>query len=944
MDLFPYTLARIGGDTFDRWQQIQFPKTNKALNELIELKREVKRRKESLCKELLQHIRSLQDNSVQNNIQNVRRNVFNDRRVKDKELNKIRAHLPIDLLNELTEYLKKAQEISSKNSSYEDIFDKELSSKREELKEIIQSEVLQKGLLLSSKSLLSQSENYISKPVGAFRKKEFQTERSLLQYLSRIYTKTSPFSTFTNLAIVNFNGIEGQHGQHINKSKRVETHIRLNNLLLKYLLDLFKNYRDLYIHLPLRINPTITLENESFVYLTNNNNVESFQRIPQNPVIDFMLEEISNYKEGMIFGELRNKMAEAVDASQEEIENYIKQLLDVGFLEYNFRVSGIDPDWDKKLITVLQFELGSKVPILTELIEELKKIRHLGNDYAIAKLDDRKRILNEAFDSFSGICMKIHKKAGLPEVERESEKERLEKWKANKKKATGNQEETDASKASDKQEVFIHKSYTSFHFKPEQIFYEDTTRNSSISINQSSCEEIIAKLSELLNHLRLFQGHVREKEKMKEYFLQKINSSKSDILHFYEAYYRDIKKPEKEAEEKESNESVNGLPENPGNKKYQNTSNSSQRDLIQKWQSEIKKVIDLSGDSIDIDVNHLQKLNSKIDFKNTDVTKNSYGSFLQFFEEDGQMKAVVNSTFSGYGKMISRFLHIFDEEVTRTVRRWNMDLSENTIFAEDCDSSYFNANLHPPLMPYEVRIPGGHNSLESENQIPITDLEIKYDKKEDRLKLVSKTKEKEVNVFDLGFQGHLGRSQLFLLLEKFTYAEHLSPSGLTHAINSEIALKHKEGTNKHDKVLVFPRIVFDKKLILQRKTWTVKKEALPFKENNESEWEGYRKVNEWRLKLDLPAEVFVFINPAKWGRPTAKEKEAMKRLTKDDYKPQYINFNSPFMVCLFLKLIKRVPSSMKITEMLPNSNQLLKIDNERYVSEFMVQWYNYDRS
>ncbi|MEM1324290.1 MAG: lantibiotic dehydratase, partial [Bacteroidota bacterium] len=62
-----------------------------------------------------------------------------------------------------------------------------------------QDEQLLKGLLLSSHSFYQRVVSYRQKPLATFRKKEKQTERSLLQYLSRMASKTTPFSTFTHI-------------------------------------------------------------------------------------------------------------------------------------------------------------------------------------------------------------------------------------------------------------------------------------------------------------------------------------------------------------------------------------------------------------------------------------------------------------------------------------------------------------------------------------------------------------------------------------------------------------------------------------------------------------------------------------------------------------------------------------------------------------------------
>ena len=51
-----------------------------------------------------------------------------------------------------------------------------------------------------------------------------------------------------------------------------------------------------------------------------------------------------------------------------------------------------------------------------------------------------------------------------------------------------------------------------------------------------------------------------------------------------------------------------------------------------------------------------------------------------------------------------------------------------------------------------------------------------------------------------------------------------------------------------------------------------------------------------------------------------------------------MNFHTPILLSLFEKLIKKTPRLLRIQEMLPNSEQLLKINNKKHVSEFVLQW------
>jgi hypothetical protein len=66
-----------------------------------------------------------------------------------------------------------------------------------------------------------------------------------------------------------------------------------------------------------------------------------------------------------------------------------------------------------------------------------------------------------------------------------------------------------------------------------------------------------------------------------------------------------------------------------------------------------------------------------------------------------------------------------------------------------------------------------------------------------------------------------------------------------------------------------------------------------------------------------------------------------RNINPDDFKPQYINFNNPMLVGLFLKMISKMTDQITIEEMLPGSNDLCTINKKKYVTEFLIQWYYY---
>lgn len=990
MELFPYALIRLGGDTYEQWSALHFPKSNSVVEEIFRLKIEQQQKKELLCDDLFGFISSNNDPNVQNVVQNLRRDIFNERKLKNSKVANTLEVLPEHLKASLNEYLNLVKSLKAREQSGEDFYLTELNNGRTILKDIVDTEHLKKGLILSSRTLLNRLESFKERPVDQFRKKEYQVEQSLLQYLTRMYAKTSPFSTFTNLSLgkIEENVEGGIRITSLNEKEQVKGHMRLNNYLLKYLVDLLINYRSAYMLFPLRCNPTLQNRGDHFLYLTNNNNIESFQRIPYNPVVEHIAQVVQEQADGIRFQQLVETLQNDIDASAEELESYVQQLIGYGLLEYHLGVSGVDPDWDIKLIEALFTLVENKVKYIDELIQKLRDIRQLGDRYAGSGVEERKNILQEAYDTFRDICMKIHEEAGLPADERKTEQERLEEWRAKReeeKKKQKEEKQEDEKKEEearnedkkDEEVTFKHETSTMFTFKPEQMFYEDTTREVDARLDKKEMEYIIGSLHELLHEMRLFQGNQDEKDKMKAYFLKKYGQKEAiDLLTFYEDYFREFKKPEKEREEKrkkqareqkekgagaEGKEAVGSVGDN-GEAKKETVDEISvlpeikeRNELLEKWKkelvTELKTITEWNDDEIKIELEPVRKANSKAGVDNDGDQPNSFGTFLQFFHEDGKLKAVVNSTFPGYGKMISRFLHIFDQEVTEQTRSWNVEQSnDETIFVEDCDASYFNANLHPTLMPYEIWMPGGHNSLPADKQIPITDFEILYDQQEDVLRLHQKSTGKQAHVFDLGFQGHQGRSQLFQLLEKFTMAEYLFTQPLINAVNQLNAPERDEKVDDSDKeqkeeagkaptINVLPRVVYRDLLVLQRKSWFVPKPLLPQRLPNDSDWQFFKKVNLWRKTNKMPDEVFVFVNPSRWGMENV-DQEKLKKLTRDDYKPQYIDFTNPLLVNLLEKLIDRVPLSMKVVEMLPSSDQMLKVNDSRYVSEFVVQWYN----
>ncbi|KAA5541580.1 lantibiotic dehydratase [Adhaeribacter rhizoryzae] len=988
MKLFPYILTRIGGGSYENLAQVDYSALNHQVEQLIARQQEKMRLKAQLCTHLLEVLKNLPDQKIQNQVLNLRRDIFNQRTVKPQLLVVAKQYLPKDLNTDLEAYFTFAANLKAEEEKTAATYAQLLYASRQHLQQLAHDESLQKGLVLSSQSLLNALKDYTQQEPNTFRKKEFQTEQSLLKYLTRMYTKTSPFSTFNNLALGTLAALPNEVIRvktNPEAEKSVVSHIRLNNNLFKYLKDLFTVSKAIYPHLRLRANPTIEQKAHHYVYLTNHNNVDAFQRIPLSPVLGLILQVVQANQAGIRFAQLVSEICEFVDAPADNIQAYLRQLISYGFLEFDLGVSGTDPDWDLKLISQLTYLEQQEVSHIAELSETLQYIRQQANQYGQAAVTERQQILNQVYARFRNICMNLHEAASLPETERKTPEELQTEWLVAQKEVERQKKENghpvaaavlvaeEAAAATPQEKVFEHKSSTYFGFKPEQLFYEDTLREIDVQLDEAQLNGLVENLSSLLQEMHLFRGMADDQDLMRQYFKQKYGTGgQINLLNFYEDFYREIKKPEAEwlaRKQQENNqqdkaprqtnpeENIAGTEAQEQNRDKEQTPALNRNTLIeshtektkgwlQNFVAAMQPLVVTPAQQVDISLGLIRQITGTAteSENNEKLFGNSYGAFVQLYQEKDaagkwQLKGVLNASLLGYSKMISRFLHILPDAVTQTAKEWNTALQPpDSLFIENCDASYFNANLHPPLMPYEIRMPGGHNSLPVENQLPISDFEVSLNEPADELQLVHKPTGKRSYVFDLGFQAHGGRSQLFQLLDKFTRAEYLFTYPVVSAVNAAVEknLTETAATETEPRILVRPRIVYQNQLTIQRKGWYVPKALIPQRQPDWSDWHYFLALNAWRQAHDIVDEVYVTIAPNR--QQTGLNPEQTKKLGRDDYKPQYINFNDPLFVLLFEKLLAKVPDSLKIEEMLPNSKHLLQLDKQRFVTECVVQW------
>ncbi|HEY1835589.1 MAG TPA: lantibiotic dehydratase [Candidatus Saccharimonadales bacterium] len=873
-ELFPYILARIAGGPMQELTQLRLCQTPIILEQIAVVQLEIDQAKEALSDELHSLVAAIENSLQRNAVIRLRRDIYNERLdALPTGCEQLLASAQILRLKTYVTLCKKKRRLLAEGEA---CFEKECHQSKRNFHKLLQKPNLQNGILLSSNSLSKSLEAYLRKQDKPLPK----VERSLMQYLSRMYTKPSPLSTFTSLAIAKLS--KDLAGRSVKTDAVTKSHIGLNHYLFHYLIGLLVQNSEIRSHLGVRLNQTIRLDGEQFVFVANNFNRESVQRIRRTPALQAIggvMQTGGRWTQGKLVQGLGTK--QFTNTSSKALGSYIDTLLSYGFLEYDLGIQGVDTDWDQKLAKLVKQTLPP-YPYLADLCNTLRYLRSATKQYETATPQKRAALLTNAFTKFRDTCLNLHIVAGLPEVERSSFTDGVVEKSARKGRAKRNS-------------TFTVEYDTAFKFQPRDLWYEDTYQSAQAAI-PLEIQASLTVLGNLLSRLGRLDECIEDLYRITDFFKQRYGTSaRVDLLQFYEAYYRDEK----------------------ARKRTERTPGLS----LASYRKRKKRYLDvfMANTKSRIDGKHTVEIVHR-DIAHMDViTSASFGAYFQIIAgRSGTQQLVINSTVPGFGNMYSRFLLQFGSQVTRAFREWNTRGSEAVLLAEPADASVFNANLHPNLMPYVITSSGSYTALPPGQRIPVTDIEVMYRQLDDRVILFHKKKQKEIIAFDMAFGPGPTRARLYEFLSYFMPGPHHHTHTLVDYINRAI----KKNSDK-DKaaIIILPRIVYEGSIILQRKTWEVPYGQLVTRSPGENEWEYFRKVDNWRRQLGMPDEVFVRLGPDK---------------------PQYIDFANPFLVVLLEKMGTHVTVDTRLTigEMTPNTEQIATVYGQKRATEFLSQWYS----
>ncbi|ASZ12713.1 lantibiotic dehydratase family protein [Chitinophaga pendula] len=897
--IFPYAFARYTTIHQQHFEALLLADIPVQLTAMANLSARITQSKEAACELLYHNIQSQNNDADRQPLIRLKRLVFNTRLPDEHLLQTVIPQLPDTTQRALKEYLDLVHQQQQLTSSWQQHFDEQLTRHRQSIQQLSTNPLLENGLLLSSPVLFDQLPSFRKRPADNFRHKEVKNEYSLLRYLSRMAFKTSPFSTFTYTGIAEINNTDT--ALTIPHPETIKSGVRLNNALFTYLQSLMVHHPALNEILLVRLNNTTIRHDNHLQFLVNCFNIEAFQRMPAAGIALWLfhtLEEQSatqlTLKE--LIATLGNAMA---DADRESIKSFLLKLIRAGLLEASTGCSGISPEWDLALIFFLRQcrEEHPQVIPLCNVLEELHAIRET---YTTASPVQRRPLLQKAADSLNHTLNILHQQAGFPTADpgqQETGKEALIR------------QQLEAT-------TFETNVFSPRYFQPANIFYEDASTPEVATLPANSLQPLVEKIDQLCQAIACLDDLQDERDAMRNFFRKHYQDNDTvPITTFYHDYYLQEKKKSKETTAQKA--SPNRRSVSPENKQL----------LLQYLdiQYNSKSVVNICP----------QPRSAKI---TTPASPAAKAVFAQLFttsvDNSCRLQAVINNFLPGMGKVAGRFLDLFDPAITNTFREWNNRLHQDTVLMELSDGSSFNANIHPPLLACEIRIPGGHNNYPATQQAQLQDIVVAYDNNNKALYLHHLTSGKRIYAFDLCLESFYMRSNFYQLLAHFNPEQHIPVRRFVHMLDETHLHLHPSGAAG---ILYKPRIVYADDVIIRRKGWLMDVAIIPTQGKEETEAGFLLRLNQWRISHDIPEQVFLVLRTHYNTIPLTDKNE----LQRDDYKPQYIHFYNPLLVMLWKKLLSRADKQIYVEEMLPHTADLNQPTSSLPVTEHLLHWYKY---
>ncbi|MEV0777707.1 lantibiotic dehydratase [Streptomyces sp. NPDC050428] len=790
----------------------------------------------------------------------------------------------------LSRWLFDRRELAEQRAAGAQLFAGESAEARAALRGIVGEERLRKGLLLASPTLDAQVDAFVAQGADGKHdarpdKRRRKIERSLLSYLYRTVCKTSPFSTFTGVALGEFedqpagaDGPEARDGFEVRVAEEWTGHARLNVVALGRLAECVIADPVRRADLPVAPASGWGRDDDRVRYVRrwvttgDDDTAVTFDAVKDR--LFFLrrsgtLERLLDFFEehpALRYGELAAWLADDAHAGADEAEQYLAALLDLGMVQVPaLRTAVHDTDPLRAFQRSLR-ELDR--PWATELAGRLDEAIALTDRFAGVEPAGRREVMAALRTTLRDV-----------QVELGAEKARV----------------------------------------PQTLLYEDAAAGRETAMDLGAWRELTAgPLGRVETVLPAFDLTLPQRVTFRGFFLARYGHGGrcDDLLKLVHDFHEDFFDQYMSFTASRTTFGADGqyVPEVNWLGLPQLKSIDTARQLFIErmrglWASEGHL------DEIDLDAGFLADVAAELAPAAPTFAPMSH--HVQLADRPDDPLVVLNRSYGGLSFPFSRFTQCFEGLDTALLAGAARVQPPDAVFAEVTGGPVTsNLNLHERLTEYEIVCPGETGTLPEEYRIDLDDLYIEHDVTgdADRLVLRSTRLGREVIPVYLGYLVPLALPELprTLLL--------LSPTSMA-PLNVWGGVPEAEPVGG---VTRRPRVRHGS-VVLSRRSWSAPAAGLPLHAPGVSDDDWFLGWHRFRRATGLPDRVFVTISDSGARGATGA-------------KPQYLDFDSALSLTAFEALLKTAGARVVFREMLPDEDGLHAVsDRGRHVAELAVE-------
>ena len=938
--LFPFGVCRIADRPFTDLAALRSSATLKALSRLAELESAVQSAQARLALELHRAVGEATP-TVRRDLLAAARYLRRKGKLSPTHEKKIhRLKTDVQLVQTLSDWLDAQDQLADRAQQADGTHETELVKHAEILNRLTEHPRFLNALALASPIVFDRRNKHNrdkrtrDRP-APHERDSTRLDRSLLKYYSRAATKTTPFGSFTSIASVSWQP-EGA-GHSADPLIRLPEHgpssaLELNKVLYAALIRLLRQEPDLFPELEVTLNPSLRQTAEGFTLLSPRGGLEKIVQLPALPAVVWTFDRIRDHGGTCPYEDLVRELAEAFGAAADQIRPRINQMLDAGFLQLNTSIADHELSWAPKLLERLR---ASRSDLAQRLRRSLRALEKERLEFADLQAEDRLTLLKRArkhldsifdTDARNPLCPtaeehRVGEEHSVAEEHRVGEEHLVDE-------EQGDQLTTEAGILGEQKQLLA-----------RNLFYEDSYLTAPVQADFHRLKPAFNSLAHWVAWMSRCSLHWCHQANMRAHFEREFGGRESvPFLDFFPSFYAQVYQKTLHQERDPSiatyAEAVDpfGLPTLP---RAIRSAIELRTILARRWQQNPR------ADAVHFDRTDLEGIDTLPITNDFD----SVSLFLQLiprgsaFGEDALL-VDQQSTQVGMGRYMSRFLNHLDPLISERLRALSRRFP-GAVVAELCDDGEFsfNANLHPELTDWQINYPARLTGLDPNTNLALADLEVRPDPDQPiRMQLLHPGLDKVVLPVDLGFVNSLRRPPLFRVLALFTpFVSHRIC--LPWEFDGSPITPEQDGsaTPGEQEVIYRPRMIFERRVVLSRGSWSVPAELLRRRVRGKSPVEAFGALHRWHREAGLPEEVFFFVPRVNGPTTDDSARPTGRRVRRPTHKPQFLSFASAMLCRLLLEVIKDYSGRIQFEEVLPSPDTLPTRRGQGHATEFIAQ-------